>query len=203
MLFLFPPCFFPCLFLSFFSHSIQLHAQFKTTFHYDPYTHFDALRRLRQQLIGSLRRVINKKSCSHQRTILFKNTTTPFSFPGKLLQFEYAVIELSSFSRTPERFSFPRSTSSTVAAASCHLTLLPLQNTGFRFSFPRTLLADRRSFFLSLTWARISSSLFVSLLLYKGNKNCDECNRVAYFDARYMAGKRKLGCRKLESNYYF
>ena len=71
---------------------------------------------------------------------------------------------------------------STVAAASCYLTLLPLQNTGFRFSFPRTLLADRRSFFLSLTWARISSSLLVSLLLYKGNKKCDECNRVVYFN---------------------
>ena len=83
---------------------------------------------------------------------------------------------------------------STLAAASCHLTLLPLQNTGFRFSFPRTLLADRRSFFLSLTWARISSSLLVSLLLYKENKNCDECNRVAYFDAWCMAGKRKRGC---------
>ena len=40
---------------------------------------------------------------------------------------------------------------STVAAVSCYLTLLPRQNTGFRFSFPRTLLADRRSFFLSLT----------------------------------------------------
>ena len=104
--------------------------------------------------------------------------------------FEYAVIELSSFSRTPDRFSFPRRVQAyqfpiTVAAVSCYLTLLPLQNTGFRFSFSRTLLADRRSFFLSLTWARISSSLLVSLLLYKENKNCDECNR------RVMHGGKK------------
>ena len=111
--------------------------------------------------------------------------------------------------RSPEQptgFIFPEEyklINSTVTAASCHLTLLPLQNTGFRFSFPRTLLADRRSFFLSLTWARISSSLFVSLILYKDNKNCDECNRVAYFDAWCMAGKRKRGCMQLENNYYF
>ena len=104
----------------------------------------------------------------------------------------------------PTGFLFPEEfklINSTVAAVSCYLTLLPLQNTGFRFSFPRTLLADRRSFFLSLTWARISSSLFVSLLLYKENKNCDECNRVAYFDAWCMAGKRKRGCMQLENNY--
>lgn len=88
----------------------------------------------------------------------------------------------------PTGFLFPEEyklINSTVAAASCHLTLLPLQNTGFRFSFPRTLLADRRSFFLSLTWARISSSLLVSLLVYKENKNCDECNR------RVMHGGKK------------
>ena len=36
-------------------------------------------------------------------------------------------------------------------AVFCHLTLLPLQNTGPRFSFPKTLVADRRSLFLSLT----------------------------------------------------
>ena len=76
---------------------------------------------------------------------------------------------------------------SIVAAVSCYLTLFPLQNTGFRFSFPRTLLADRRSFFLSLTWARISSSLLDSLLLYQGNKNCHESNRVVYFNAWCMA----------------
>ena len=90
----------------------------------------------------------------------------------------------------PSGFLFPEEyklINSTVAAASCHLTLLPLQNTGFPFSFPRTLLADRRSFFLSLTWARISSSLLVSLLLCKGNKNCDECNRVVYFNSWCMA----------------
>ena len=108
--------------------------------------------------------------------------------------------------RSPEHqtgFRFPEEyklINSTVAAASCHLTLLPLQNTGFRFSFPRTLLADRRSFFLSLTWARISSCLLVSLLLYKENKKCDECNRVASFDAWCMAGKRKRGCMQLENN---
>ena len=103
----------------------------------------------------------------------------------------------------PTGFLFPEEyklINSTAAAASCHLTLLPLQNTGFRFSFPRTLLADLRSFFLSLTWARISSSLLVSLLLYKENKNCDECNRVAYFDAWCMAGKRKRDCMQLENN---
>ena len=103
----------------------------------------------------------------------------------------------------PTGFLFPEEfklINSTVAAVSCYLTLLPLQNTGFRFSFPRTLLADRRSFFLSLTWARISSSLLVSLLLYKENKNCDECNRVAYFDAWCMARKRKRGCMQLENN---
>ena len=93
--------------------------------------------------------------------------------------------------RSPEHptgFLFPEEyklIKSTVAAVSCYLTLLPLQNTGFRFSFSRTLLADRRSFFLSLTWARISSSLLVSLLLYKENKNCDECNR------RVMHGGKK------------
>ena len=86
----------------------------------------------------------------------------------------------------PSGFLFPgeyKLINSTVAAVSCYLTLLPLQNTGLRFSFPRTLLADRRSFFLSLTWARISSPLLVSLLLYQGNKKCDECNRVVYFNA--------------------
>lgn len=101
----------------------------------------------------------------------------------------------------PSGFLFPveyKLINSTVAAVSCHLTLLPLQNTGLRFSFPRTLLADRRSFFLSLTWARFSSSLLVSLLLYQGNQKCVESKRVVYFNAWWdfkdkMKGKAVSG----------
>ena len=94
---------------------------------------------------------------------------------------------------------------SAVAAASCYLTLLALQNTGFRFSFPRTLLADRRNFFLSLTRARISSSLLLSLLLYKGNKNV--MNVIGSFistrDAQRFQSykKEKRGCMQSENNY--
>ena len=182
-----------------FFHSIQLHAQSKTAFHYDPYTHFDALRRLRQRLIRSLRRVINKKIMFASTDYTFQKDHYSVFVPRKTA----ACWSISLSPPHPSGFLFPEEyklINSTVTAASCHLTLLPLQNTGFRFSFPRTLLADRRSFFLSLTWARISSSLLVSLLLYKENKNCDECNRVAYFDAWCMARKRKRDCMQLENN---
>ena len=202
------------------------------------YTPFDALRRLRQRLIRSLRRVINKK-CSPSANYTFpkdhvlshhfhighnapclpppptplpKNFAQPSSsislgmtviprrnwkqwlcktfggkqdalwsmwkwWMGKLLQADQSHCIVTTTLCTPSSNSLPspeqssvllfpgeyKLINSTVVAVSCYLTLLPLQNTGFRFSLPRTLVADRRSFFLSLTWARISSSLLVSL----------------------------------------
>ena len=199
-------------FFVFFSHSIQLHAQFKTTFHYDPYIHplmlcddwGNGWPDFYVELLTKNNVRINELYFSKRPLLRFRSkenccmlinlivTTTP-STPSSnsLVSPEH-----------PTGFLFPEEyklINSTVAASWCHLTLLPLQNTGFRFSFPRTLLADRRSFFLSLTWARISSSLLVSLLVYRENKKCNECNRVVYFNAwcRVISNlKRKnvVGC---------
>ena len=203
MLFLFSSLFLSfSLSFFFFPHSIQLHAQFKPLFIMirihtlmlyddwgsgwsDLYVELLTKNNVRiNELYFSkrplLRFLSQENCCKLINPIVTTTSSTPSS--NSLPSPEHPTGFLS-----PEEYKL---INSTVAAAWCHLTLRPLQNTGFRFSFPRTPLADRRSFFLSLTWARISSSLFVSLLLYKDNKNCDECNRVAYFDAWCMAGKR-------------
>ena len=116
MLFLFPPCFFPCLFLSFFfplnpiasncmhsSKPLFIMIRIHTLKLCDDWG--SGWSDLYVELLTKNNVRINELYFSKRPLLSFRSQENCCNCYH---HFEYAVIELSSFSRTPDRFYFPR-----------------------------------------------------------------------------------------------